>query len=82
MKTFRSWQHEICFLGHFFAQGIRIEEKLFWQHEWLESLVDREESIESSDYGSSDLERDQREVSDKRHRSIQMWQNGVVAHSS
>ena len=68
----------------FFAQGIRTEEKPFWQHEWLESLVDREESIESSNSEFSDLEgevNNQSEVSDQKLRSIQMWQDGVVAHS-
>ncbi|KAE8148991.1 hypothetical protein BDV25DRAFT_157179 [Aspergillus avenaceus] len=61
----------------FFTEGIRIEEKIFWEHEWLEFLIDREERVELSEHSSSNSEGG---LNDQKLDFIRMWQGGVAVH--
>lgn len=62
----------------FFTEGTRQEERELWKHEWLELLVDRADSADTSESSSSEVGY---EVNKEQLQHVQAWRDTIAAQS-
>ncbi|KAJ5181266.1 hypothetical protein N7491_000819 [Penicillium cf. griseofulvum] len=62
----------------FFTEGIRTDEKPFWEHDWLKSLVKWDLGVESSECSSSGTDG---KGGHQNYEYIEKWKEDVSVHA-